>query len=402
MRIGVFISTREQIIAFAQLIKKLPTKGYRVLIYDISEERGWFEKGVQYASLDYPRPNGLIDLNLNDTSSIEKAVERVKLYIERHELDITLTYGYSIGNLIVAIASRSMNTPNIHINSGLRTYLNILDEYIRQFIDHTAHYHYTLLPQHNGNLINERIDPRYLKISGSLIIDSVLQNISNAVKMSTILEELDLNTNSYTTVFINDSSILSDVLDQLIKYSESYSEYLIMPLPRLLKKSLIENDIYYNTMEKHDILFLEILDYLDHLNLIYNSKAVITSDEWIAIEALVLRKPTVLITRGKPIMLNWSDVRYIDISKVKNLADEISRLLRNAKIPSNFLNTYGGGTASEVISDSIENFLRLNLKDHGINSLMNGKMYVRFNSSLSLEKISFKLPDYITIFKQYL
>jgi len=350
MRIAVFIGTRSEIIHLSTIINNFPKK-YSLFFYDVTEESGWFEKGIQYLSLDYPRPKRII--KWRDIKTVYNDVLEI---IEKHELDILLVGGYSKTVYIASEAFKSSELPSIHIGSGIRSYSENFNEYLRQAIDKSIPYHLTVNKNHYNNLIFEGFPDMQVGITGSTVSDAVLRNISNAIKKSNILDELDLEEGSYLCGFFYNHSII-EYIDKLAMFSNNVPYEIIISLPKNIRKNLIKSEKYYRLMEKYDLLFIEPLDYMDYLNLMYYSKSVLTDYELTLIEASVLKKPIVYISDSEdPYGLYRLGVVNIISPSDEYFINKLVKLYEH-RMNLDVIPYLGGGEATERTIEYIEEFI---------------------------------------------
>ena len=353
----MFLSKREHIITLSSIYQLLIRKGHKILIFDILEESGWFEKGVQYVSLNYNKPEDVLDYGMGERESIDYLINM----FEQNKIDIVMFSGYSDFLMRVAIASKLMGIPALHIGSGHRTY-NHKDEteVPRQVMDHVVPFHATYTPQNSRYLLAEGIGPRYIKLIGCPVVDLVNQRLSEALDKSTILSEMGVDPGEYIAVVLNKRESI-EFIDGFRSFSSSSGEFLILPLSKANKKVLIEQDKYYETMSDYDILFMELFDYLDHLSFIYNAKSVITDQEWVALESTVLKRPTTLLISpgSRPFYMQDSYVNIIPLDE--SLSKNITNVYMKRKT-GDVSRYYGGGGAAEALSEYLYEVPKLRLK----------------------------------------
>jgi UDP-N-acetylglucosamine 2-epimerase len=345
MKIGIFSSYREHIMIMAPIYHLLRAKGHRVYLYDVLEERGWFEKGVQYVSLDYDRSSLSIEPGLD-----EDAIEYLARLFEDDDLDLIMYGGYSPYLLRVAVAAKMVGTPILHIGSGLRSYVSDEEEILRQLTDHLIPFHVTYHPRHSNNLLREGFKPDYIKLTGCPIVDIVIQKLDYSLRNSSIIDELEVGENDYIAMELGNVRTL-DYMDEFKEFSRVSGEYLIIPLAKNHKRYLVEKGEYMDVMERYDIMFIEVLDYIDHLCFLYNSRAVVTDSELVAMEGLLLGKPTTLIVESgrRPLILDdeYTNILYLEGSLGRRLNNIYMRRGRDVR------RIFGGGAASDNISEYI-------------------------------------------------
>ena len=371
MRVGIFFSLRNHIIELSPIYHILLNKGYKTMIFDIEEEKGWFEKGLQYVSLNYDKPDEIVGLK-NNLVDFYKYFQDL---IEKKKLDIILFTGYTDTLFSLAYAGKSLDIPVLHVGSGLRAYSPQEEEFLRQVIDHVIPYHYTFLPEHTNNLLKENFNPHNIQLIGLPLIELVKHMLPHALNRSTILKEIDVESEEYISVFLGKNSTLI-YMDELKDFSLNSGEYLIMPLNKVYKKHLMNEKKYYELMNEFDILFLETLDYFDHLNFIFNSKAVITDMEWIALEGVMLKKPvTFLKSKDNSLLMLRKDLVNI-VSLNKKLPENLFHVYK--KMNNVYVEKYyGAGESSQIFIDSLDNLTELSLVYPSI------ELYIKKDSSLT-------------------
>ena len=351
MKVGLFIGTRPEIYIHATIIENLPKKIFNILFFDVLEESGWFEKGVQYLTLNYPRPKETIKW-----MSLKSLEDKVIELIEKYELESIIVGGYSRTVYAVLYASREKKVPVIHIGSGVRTYVKNYDEILRQVIDRWSSIHIVNMDVNRGNLVSEGFDGKFIKVSGFTSVDAVLRNLSEAIKKSSILDELSIDENEYIAVYLNMLNPM-EVISDLIKLGENFRMPIIISLPKNLKKILMEGGRYYKIMEDYDILFIEVLDYLDYLALSYYSRMIVTDSYWIIPDLSIMKKPIAYYSRY-PDPYNLMKYGVTD-SIEPGAEDSFDKLVKlfNRKIKINLLPYLGNGEATERVIDFIKDYL---------------------------------------------
>ncbi len=320
MRIAVFLSTREDVVTFSPIYWVLRRLGHRVYLYDLGVEAGWFEKGLQYLSLDYDRLSGRFDKDIPE-DILKAELERM---IEKTDYDYFMFMGYSEVLLPYLRFCYDYGIKTIHIGSGLRRYDSSETDLVYQLVDRYSMVNLTYSPMHTGNLVSEGFDPTRVVLIGYPLIDLVEAKVGEALNKSTILDEIGVGEGEYVLIILWRRGSYR-YIDELSRFSETTGEYLVCPTPKWGKRLLMGMDKYYTIMERHDITFLESMDILDHLALIMGAKSVLTDAEWIYIESLILRKPGVLMLEegDRPLILREDDVNYVFFGE--GLADEVAR-----------------------------------------------------------------------------
>ncbi len=348
--IAIFTPTRSSIKLFYRVYRELyEDGGFTILHYDVVEESGWFEKGVQYVSLDYDKPARVLKYD-GDSDLASLVIEAV----EKDEPDLALLAGYSEATKEILAVLTGMGVKTIHLEGGLRTYRKTGEELMRQMIDWSSHVNLTPDIYGYKNLVREGFPKTQLYNVGSLLVDTALSNISRADKLSSIIEELELTKNRYIYAYterINPRNFLEHLGRASIKWDID----IVVPLTKAQKRSLIEGNVYYDLMTKYYLVLIEIQDYLDHLSLINNSRHVITDSSELALETVVLRRG-VSIVDGSDDLYRLIDRGMASQASLESLGKlPLDSLRRRGGVDP--IKVFGGGESHLRVIDAIDGFI---------------------------------------------
>lgn len=364
MNIAILIGLMEDILIFAPLINLLTKLGYQCKVIDISEERGWFLKGSQYLVLNYRKPDLSIKFDFNKPERMSKELIN---FLEDEEIELLLINGKSYSSLLAASSAVNNGFQVVNIDAGLRKYdINDKREILRQLSDAYSTFHLTSLPSATKNLLSEGYSNKTIKLVGHLISDLITQYLGYAKTISTITEELDIDPNKYIVVVINYAENLNKLIE-IIETAESEIP-LIISINKDVKSRLEEEDKYYKLMMDYDIIFVEPLDFIDHITLLDNAIKVITDTDHIAIEAAILKKYC-LYTGGKyprlELRINWI-YDELNIKEFMSIKEDP---------PKSADSLLGGGLVSENIVDYIKYIKRVNVKHEP-------RVYIKENNNI--------------------
>ena len=348
--IAIFTPTRSSIILLSRVYRELiESTDISILHYDVVEEHGWFEKGLQYISLEYDKPRRVI--RYRDTEAL---INEVREVVERDEPDLAVLAGYSPATKTILDTLSSLDVRTIHLESGLRTYIESEEEYLRQYIDWHSTVNLTPGRQYYENLVREGFPREQLYNVGSPIVDAVLTNISRAERLSSILDEIGLERRRYILAYTG-SRDPSRFLEAVGEASLKWDIDVVIPLAKWQKKRLIDMGLYYESMTKYLVIPIEIQDYLDHLSLINNSRHVVTDSPELALESSVLRRGVTLIT-GSPDLYNLVDRGVATTASIDELSSiPVERLGRRRGLDVS--KVFGGGESHLRIVDAVKGFV---------------------------------------------
>ncbi len=348
--IAIFTPTRSSIKLFSRIYRELVEGGkYTVLHYDVVEEAGWFEKGLQYISLEYDRPRKT--LKYRDMEHLRELVREV---VESDEPDLAVLAGYSPATLEIIKILGESGVKTVHLEAGLRTYSESEEEYLRQSIDWSSHINLTPHTSNYQNLVREGFPKAQLYNVGSPLVDTALSNLSKAERLSSIMDELELTRLRYILGY-TERRDPTEFVTRLGELSLKWDIDIVVPLTKAQKKRLIDNEIYYQLMTKYLLMPIEIQDYLDHLALINNARHIITDSSELALETAVLRKGVTIVDGSGDLygLVRRGLANKASMDELLNTS--LDTLKRRGGVDATKL--FGGGESHIRIVEALEGFL---------------------------------------------
>lgn len=241
--------------------------------------------------LNFPKIKYNFKLKKNDASSrfSEMFVNLSKL-LNRSYYDGVIVFGDVNTTLISTLVAKNKGLDVFHVESGLRSKdLRMPEEINRIVIDHHSDLLFTTENSANINLINENFSKDKIKFVGNLMIETLLKNRDKFYTP---------NNNSYLLITIhraeNIYSIkkLTDIVNLIFNLSKKIN--IIFPLHPATKIELTKNNLI-NKLKNKNITITNPLGYFKFINLVNNSKGVITDSGGIQEEAVFLKKKIVTL-----------------------------------------------------------------------------------------------------------
>jgi UDP-N-acetylglucosamine 2-epimerase len=144
------------------------------------------------------------------------------------------------------------------------------------------------------NLISEGVDKNRIFFVGNIMVETLISHLGKS-KDSKILHNMSIEKDTYGVMTIHRAENTSEA-QKLIEIFESLKKVdykIIVPLHPRTRKVL--NDIGYLNKIGNNIQIIEPLGYLDFLELMSNSKFIITDSGGIQEEALMLDIPCITL-----------------------------------------------------------------------------------------------------------
>jgi UDP-N-acetylglucosamine 2-epimerase (non-hydrolysing) len=375
-KILLVFGTRPEAIKMAPLVKeflKYP-KDFKTIVCVTGQHREMLDQVLEIFEItpDYDLKIMKHGQDLYDVTA--KVLLGMRDILKETNPDIVFVHGDTSTSTSTALASYYQQVPVAHIEAGLRTndiYSPWPEEMNRQITGRIATYHFSPTSLSKQNLLTENVKNEQIIVTGNTVIDGlylVLEKIksSNRLKdeLGKNIKELGYNVNriksnkklvlitghrreNFGDGFINICKALRDLT---LKYPDVDFVYPMHLNPNV-RKPIIE--IFGNETEKHNMFFIEPLDYLNFVFLMGMASIILTDSGGIQEEAPGLGKPVLVMrdTTERPEALEAGTVKLVGTNYDK-IITEVSKLIDNEDYydsMSKAVNPYGDGLACSRI-----------------------------------------------------
>lgn len=285
---------------------------------------------VFFTDLGLPKPD--IYLGVGSGTHAEQT-GKVMMYYEKvlydQRPDLIVVVGDVNSTMAATIAASKMGIKVAHLEAGLRSFDRSMPEEINRVVtDVLADMLWTPSKDADENLINEGISSEKIKLVGNIMIDS-LEMLRESIECQKTYLSFGLEAGGYGIVTIHRPSNVDDpnVLNEICAVLKEIAENvpLVFPIhPRTRRK--IEENHLLSAQETTGKLFLpEPLNYIRFMNLVFNSRFVITDSggiqeetSYIGIPCLTLRQNT-----ERPITVSHGTNQLCELTQLKRKIDGI-------------------------------------------------------------------------------
>ena len=309
---------------------------------------------VFFREMKIPIPKYNLSIHsLSHGAMTGQMIEGIETILLKEKPNGLLVYGDTNSTLAGAIAAKKIHIPIIHVEAGLRSFnMEMPEEINRILTDRISDLLCCPTDQACQNLKNEGFDnfnARVLK-TGDVMEDAALFYASIAKEKSNILKDLKLDKDSFVLATIHraENTDNLDNLKNIIKALDLINSHVqvIVPMHPRTKKIISNLKITYK------FKMIDPVGYFDMINLIENSKLVITDSGGLQKEAFFFRKYCIT-TRNQTewIELIENNYNFITGANTEKII-EIFESLFSKSFPI-AKNLYGNGKASENICNAI-------------------------------------------------
>jgi UDP-N-acetylglucosamine 2-epimerase (non-hydrolysing) len=314
---------------------------------------------VFFEDLEMPKPH--IYLGVGGGSHAEQT-GKVMIEFEKEVIklkpDLVLVVGDVNSTLACSIVAKKLHIPVVHVEAGLRSFDREMPEELNRLVtDSISDFFFVTEDSGEKHLLNDGVDPAKIHFTGNVMIDSLVYFKEKASK-SKVLEENGLTPGEYLLVTLHRPSNV-DSIESLTTLAEILNAVagkikIVFPIhPRTLN-NLKKNNL---SIENENIILLEAQGYLDFLQLMQNSKGLLTDSGGIQEETTFLNIPCLTLRDNteRPVTVDLGTNILLPLDKeliLENLEKVISGNWKQGQIPRLW-----DGKAAERMADIIEDYL---------------------------------------------
>jgi UDP-N-acetylglucosamine 2-epimerase len=283
------VGARPQFIKLAPLSRRIREHFTEIIVHTGQH----FDKQMSdafFADLNIPAP----DYNLNigsgshgqQTGNMLMAIEEV---LQKEKPALVVVFGDTNSTLAGALAAVKLHIPVVHIEAGLRSFNRSMPEEINRIAtDHISDYLFAPTSAAMVNIEKEGLTGRSF-LTGDIMVDALLDNIDRARAGSTILQDLDLQPETYSLLTLHRPYNVDDPanLKAILALLSRTEERVVFPVHPRTRNIIRDHHIQI----PGNIRTTTPVGYLDFLFLQSHSRRVITDSGGIQKEAYILMKP---------------------------------------------------------------------------------------------------------------
>jgi UDP-N-acetylglucosamine 2-epimerase (non-hydrolysing) len=320
-------------------------------------------KDVFFRELEIAPPE--IELEIEGSSDAElvaSMISKLSVVIDK-EKPLAVVFLGDTNTVTGAIAAGQLNVPVVHIEGCMRSYdWRMPEEKYRTIADHLSDLIYCYLEDYKAQGIAEGIPEENIVVTGNPIVDVIYEYfLSGKLRMSEN-ELLNLLKNKYG-LEDKDFLVMTCHRRENIEDHESLTNILRLvessPFPVLFPAG-------YRTQRMIEVFKLSLpanlqlvdpIGYLELLELITNSKGVITDSGTIVEEAAVLGVPSIQMRRSteRPQVYTCGASIKFDPRHLREVDQKIEKLLRMNGVK--WEHPFGDGKASiRIVEDLVKRF----------------------------------------------
>lgn len=323
-----------------------------------------------FKNLNIPKPNYNLEVGSGphgwQTGKIMIEFEKVCL---KEKPCLVIVVGDVNSTLAGALTAIKLHIPVAHIEAGLRSFDRTMPEEINRLLtDQIADYLFVSDPAGIKNLIQEGIPRQKIFYVGNIMIDTLLRHKSEIRNpksetnlKSQILKRLNIKKNQYAVLTLHRPSNVDDkkTLKNLFQTFEIVQNKIkiIYPIHPRTQKKIKEFGFEKWVQGSKNLILIQPVGYLDMLNLMINSKFVLTDSGGIAEESTVLNIPCLTLRKNteRPITVKIGTNIIVGTNKNKILK-EVNKILSNQGKKGKCPKYWDGKTCQRIVKILIQKY----------------------------------------------
>jgi UDP-N-acetylglucosamine 2-epimerase (non-hydrolysing) len=322
--------------------------------YDLNMSDAFFE------DLGLPQPD--LNLGVGSGSHAEQTANVMLIYekvLIESRPDLVVVVGDVNSTMASILAAAKLGIKVGHLEAGLRSFDRSMPEEINRLVtDSLADILWTHSPEADGNLMREGISTDKIHRVGNIMIDS-LELLRDKIEKQDVYGEFGFNPGDYGLVTlhrpsnVDEPEVLETICQLLMRVAKKIP--LIFPVHPRTSDNL-EKGGFVSFLKKAQVLFLiEPLNYIRFMNLLFNSRFVITDSGGIQEETTYLGIPCLTLRPNteRSITIHQGTNQ---LCSLENLVDKAQNILSGVIKQGNSIEFWDGQTAGRVVN-TIENIL---------------------------------------------
>jgi len=351
MKIIHIVGARPNFMKLSPVYRALEQKKVEQIIIHTGQHYSANMSDIFFQELSIPKA----DINLgvgagSQAEQVAKMMISLENEISLQKPDLVIVYGDVNSTLAASLVCAKLQIKIAHVESGLRSFDRTMPEEINRIVtDRLSDIFFTTSVEADDNLKKEGVDKNKIFFVGNVMIDTLVQFIQKPLQQNFSTPEKYAVVTLHRPANVDDLSQLQKIADSLFDISSELPIFF----PVHPRTQLKLNEIIKNAKKEKNITLLDPLGYIEFINLVKGSAAVITDSggiqeetTYLNIPCLTLRENTerpITITEGSNTLIGY-DFSYLK----KCIYDILSGKYKKSSCPK-FWDGHAADRIAEVL-----------------------------------------------------
>lgn len=346
MKICMILGTRPEIIKMSPIIRECHRQDLDYSIIHTGQHYSYDMDALFFEELELPQPKH--KLNVGSGSHAEetgKMLIRIEKVLVEEKPDIVLVLGDTNTVLAGAVAAAKLHIAVGHIEAGMRSYdRNMPEEINRILTDHISDYLFAVTYNARKILVGEGLPGEKVFVTGSTIVEAVLQHIEIASRK--VESRLDLEPSAYflVTCHREENVDIPQRLGSILKGLGMLYDEFKLPLIYTAHPRAQKNIKRFGLDIPAGVELIKPAGFLEFLQLERNAKLILTDSGGVQMEACILHIPCVTLRQST----EWVETVELGANTLagcesENILQSARQMLQGSK---DWLHPFGDGMAA--------------------------------------------------------
>ncbi|KPJ55316.1 hypothetical protein AMJ47_00360 [Parcubacteria bacterium DG_72] len=289
MKIVHIVGNRPQFIKLDPLLKALKKhKRIKNIVVHTGQHYDFRMSQIFFKELNIPEPDYNLEVGSGSHAlQTADAMMRLEPVLEKEKPDIVIVFGDTNTTLAGALTAVKMQIPTAHIEAGNRgVYLGFPEQINRLLVDHISDFLFASSIFEKDNLLKEGISEDKIFLVGNIMADALFDFKDNGFHKQLGLKNYAVLT-LHRAETVDNKEKLKEVLDAVSYISKKIP--VVFPIHPRTKKMI---DTFGLT---NNLKTIEPVSYFEMLDLVKNSKMVLTDSGGLQAETTILKIPCLTI-----------------------------------------------------------------------------------------------------------
>ncbi|MFH1061459.1 MAG: UDP-N-acetylglucosamine 2-epimerase (non-hydrolyzing) [Candidatus Omnitrophota bacterium] len=363
IKIMTILGTRPEVIKLAPVVHELAK--HKKQINSIVVLTGQHRKMVdQFLSLFKIKPDYDLNIMIKNQTLIDvssRCLERLSKILEKEKPNLILVEGDTTTAFIASLAGFYLKIPTGHVEAGLRTfdkYRPFPEEINRQLMSVLADMHFAPTKKARQNLLNEKINPKKIFLTGNPVIDALHYLAKQKKIISPLVKKIDFINKKVILVtahrresFGKPFNQICQAIKQIAKLADVEIVYPVHLNPN------VQSPVNQMLSGLRNVHLLKPLDYQSFVYVLKNCFFVLSDSGGVQEEAPAFNKPILVMRevteRQEGVEAGVAKLVGMD---AKNIVKHVKLLLNSDSAYQKMAksaNPYGDGSAARRIVKAI-------------------------------------------------
>jgi UDP-N-acetylglucosamine 2-epimerase (non-hydrolysing) len=351
------VGARPNFVKLAAIHRNFP-KGIKHSVVHTGQHYDFKMSEIFFKDFMLPDPDYNLDVGPGSRAfQISEMIKKIEVVLKNENPDLVLVYGDTNSTFAGAFAASACNIKLAHLESGLRSFdRRMPEESNRILTDNLSDLLFAPTKTSICNLRNENNLGRIIR-TGDVSVEIVNETKSSLLNKRKNMAVQDLDSKSYVLFTMHraeNTGRKENLLSMIRSFEKLNNHDIVFPIHPRTKKVLESYNLFERLIRSNNVKVSDPVGYLEFINLLLNSKKVVTDSGGVQKEAYILSIPCITIRDNtewvETVDEGWNVLAGLNIEKIIKYVDNWYPSRKQKPV-------FGDGKASKKIMNELLKFL---------------------------------------------